>query len=98
MRIICTLDAHQKVAPMRIKTGGDAHRDGKPSRWFSKSIVLVLQNHRVGFPFRCRFKPVPFRIITRPLRITARFARIGNAFCWLSSALLFGLSCQDEQD
>ena len=87
MRIICTLDAHQKVAPMRIKTGGDAHPNGrrcvferaemrigtgnhragfqKASCWFCKTIVMVFTNHRVGFPSRCRSKPVPFRIITR---------------------------------
>ena len=43
---------------MRTKTGGDAHQDGKPSRWFAKSIALVLQKYRVGFYKPSRWFPV----------------------------------------
>ncbi len=58
-------DAHQRGsrcastrAGMRRGTGGDAHRDGKPSRWFAKSIALVLQKYRVGFYKPSRWFPV----------------------------------------
>ena len=42
-------DAHQILrrcpsewAEMGIRTGGDAHQNGKPPQWFAKSTAVVL--------------------------------------------------------
>ena len=44
--------------------------------------MLVLSNHRDGFPFRCRDKPVSICIFARSFRIVF-------PFCWCCSAAHF---------